>query len=126
MKFKELLQDYLDERYEEGAKIDFASYLNEHDLTLYKTEEGFITYKLQGDAALIYDLYCSPNARGHTLAWKLHDIVLEAAKKHDKKVMIGFSEATGKNHIAGLKAMKVAGFQPALKTNKQFIFIKGI
>lgn len=119
-----MIKDYIKERYGENLEIDWNGYLNNHQLDVYTTKDGFVTFKLEGDAAIIYDMYVKPYARSHTHAWDLHDHVLNKAS--GKRVMITFSEFKGKNHLAGIKAMKVAGFVPAFKTDEEFVFIKGI
>jgi len=121
-----MIEAYLQERYGDNLEIDWNEYLIRYGLICYMTKHGFVTYKLQGDAAMIYDMYVSPEARGHTHAWHLHDRVYEAAKETGKRVMLAFSDYKGINHMAGIKAMKVSGFTPAYKTNEQFIFVKGI
>lgn len=121
-----LVNDYLAERYLEGLSIDWNAYLKDYGLTCYMTTGGFVTYKLQGDAAIIYDMYVAPAFRNHTYSWQLHDVVLAKAEKAGKRVMITFSEYMGKNHMAGITAIQIAGFKPAFKTNEEFVFIKGI
>lgn len=118
--------DYIKERYGEGLDINWKEYLEKYQLAEYATPQGFITYKPQGDAMLIYDMYVKPAFRKHTHAWVLHNHVRNLGEDFGKRVMITFSDFKGKNHIAGIKAMKVAGFVPAFKTNEEFVFIKGI
>lgn len=121
-----MTQDYIKERYDADIVIDWEAYLDSEDLTQISTPKGFITFKFEGDAALIYDMYVKPEYRKHTTSWFLHDLVVERAEQLGKRVMITFSDFMGKNHMLGLKAIKIAGFTPAFKTNDQFVFIKGI
>lgn len=123
-----MVNAYIAERYDDNLEIDWNDYLKEYGLTCYMTSYGFVTYKLQGDAAIIYDIYVKPEYRekGHPGAWKLHNYVKKLAELAKKRVMIGFSQYLGQNHMAGLKAMKVAGFSPAFKTDEEFVFVKGI
>lgn len=95
-------------------------------VSVHQSEHGFISYTLKGDAVIIHDLYIKPESRGHVNAFKLHDKVIAEAREAGKRVAIGFTEVAGKNHILGIKAMKIAGFQPAQKTDTRFVFIKGI
>lgn len=120
--------DYLKERYNEAdfnlieAANDFESF---YDL-IHKTDSGFITYELKGDAVIIHDIWVKPECRGMTESLKLFNHVMKEAKTAGKRVAIGFSEFTGKNHLLGVKAMKSVNFVPAFKTNREFVFIKGI
>lgn len=123
-----MFEAYIDERYGDNLKIDWREYLNRFDLTCHKNEYGFVAYKLQGDAAIVNDIYVLPQFRkpGHPAAWSLHNYVLKHAKLACKRVMIGFSDFMGKNHKAGIKAMTVAGFVPAFDTTTKTVFVKGI
>lgn len=121
-----MIQDYIKERYGEGLEVNWKEYLERHQLKCHKTYYGFVTYKLQGDAALLYDLYVKPTYRKHTYGWLLHDHVISEARNSGKYVAITFSEFKGINHMAGIKAIQLAGFSPAFKTNKEFVFVKGI
>lgn len=125
--------DYLQERYTEGdfniPKVaeDFEDLQKQTGNSVTKLPEGFITWRLVGDAVIIDDIYVKPEHRqNRKISWKLHDLVLKQAKLANKRVAIGFTELIGKNHIAGLKAMNAAGFIPAFKTNISHVFIKGI
>lgn len=122
-----MFKEYLQERYNNELSLeDWEDYLSENELSVYETDNGFVTYKLQGDAALIHDMYVKPDYRKHTHAWELHNHVLDQANQGGKRVMLTFSDFYGNNHLAGIKAMRVAGFIPAFKTMDQFVFIKGI
>lgn len=121
-----MIQAYLNERYGDNLELDWDEYLKRYELDCHKTYYGFVTYKMQGDCGIIYDMYVKPEFRKHTYAWLLHDYVLKLAKSNGKRCFMTFSDFKGKNHMAGIKAMKVAGFIPAFKTNEEFVFIKGI
>jgi len=120
-----VIKEYINERYGD-YDIDWNFYLKKYELICNITGYGFVTYKLQGDAVIIYDMYVKPEYRKHTYAWLLHDHVMQKGLENNKRVMLTFSDFVGKSHMAGIKAMKVAGFSPAFKTNEEFVFIKGI
>lgn len=127
--------EYLKERYndydfypltlEQIAKR-FESLQEELGNEIIKKPEGFMTYKLEGDAVLINDFYVKPQYRGHTKAWEFHDEVIDIARKAGKKVAVTFAELLGKNHLKGIGAIRTAGFIPAFKTTSDIVFIKGI
>lgn len=126
MNFNTMLTNYLNERYGDNLEINWDEYLARYELECLSDNHGFVTYKLQGDAAIIADMWVETKARGHTHSWKLHDQVINAAKERGKRVAITFSDFKGINHMAGIAAMKRAGFVPAFKTAKEFVFMKGI
>lgn len=125
--------DYLKERYREG---DFLLMTHERiasrfeeavecsGLEIIKKPYGFVTYKLEGDAVIIYDMYVSPSFRGQDKAWELHNEVLEKAT--DKRVAITFVDKLGQNHQLGIGAIKAAGFKLHQATSTDFVFLKGI
>ena len=121
-----MIQAYLNERYQEGLEIDWNHYLVDNGLTCYMTGFGFVTYKLQGDSVLLYDLYVKPEYRKHTYSRVLFDMVVDIGQKADKRCCITFSQFIGKNHLAGIRAMNIAGFVPAFKTDEEFVFLRGI
>lgn len=121
-----MVNAYIKERYGPEATIDWNDYLKDSNFDFHTTDFGFVTYRLQGDAVIMGDIYIKPEHRNQKNAWMLHDDVMNKAKKHNKRVAIGFSDFIGQNHILGLQAMKAAGFVPAYKTNDQFVFLKGI
>lgn len=126
--------DYLKDRYEdtdflpltlEEVANDFEKLVLK-DSMLLKTEEGFISYEMQGDAVIIYDIFIRPEYRQQLAAQELGAKVLAEARMHGKRVAIGFSEFGGKNHEFGMRAMKRAGFQPAHQTSSNIVFFKGL
>jgi len=129
--------DYIKERY---TAADFAPHsmeqIAEHfediqrlsGAQILKTKAGFVTYKISGDSVVIFDMYVKPEFRGKSEAWKLHDVLVEAARRLGKTVAITFSSLDGKNHEAGLEAIKAAEFVPTNYKigNGTSVFIKGI
>jgi GNAT superfamily N-acetyltransferase len=93
---------------------------------VFESEYGFMVYQLQGDAVILWDIYVKPEYRNNKQAWRFHDALLQLGQKLGKRVMIGFSEHAGQNHQLGRGALKAAGFQPAFKTERSEVFIKGI
>jgi GNAT superfamily N-acetyltransferase len=127
--------DYIKERYrpedflllsQTQVAETFEKALKSSELYQHRTDKGFITYDLKGDAVVIYDMYVKPAYRGHTHAWDLHDEVIKHAQAEGKRVAIAISERAGQNHQRGFGAMKVSGFHLHQKLNDSFIFIKGI
>lgn len=129
-----MLADYINERYD---LADFApATLDEviervldtwerSDVQVIENHYGFISYQLQGDAIVIYDLYVKPALRNKSNAWKLFNKAIAEAQSQNKRVAITFSEP-GKNEHFGLGAIKQAGFIPAYKTDSDTVFIKGL
>jgi GNAT superfamily N-acetyltransferase len=130
-----MILDYIKDRYNED---DFAPLTleqvaeqlqfkyKEADIKTVKMGFGFFTYKSQGDALVIYDLFTTADKRSKKYAWKLFERIQEVARELNKSVLIGFSDVTGKNHEMGRGAMRAAGFVPShTLTNKQ-VYIRGI
>lgn len=111
-----LLKAYISERYPDySAHLDaYQNYLVGNSIKAISIADvGFITYKIQGDAAVIYDIYVVPEARGHHASFMLANTVKEKARKAGAVCLIGFSE-NPHNPLArsGQAAMKAYGFIP--------------
>lgn len=126
-----MYSDYLKERYnetdfnhEEFQNLD-AKYA-EVGIKTINTMHGFLTYKIEGDAIVITDIYVKPQYRDHKAAWFLHDLAMERANKAGCRVAIGFSEKAGKKHELGKQALHTAGFKKYLETSTSDVYIKGI
>src|SRR5690242_8330462 len=126
---------YLQERYEpqdlapltpEFVAQNFEAIQKQIGAHLFKTETGFVTYRLQGDAILVLDMYVKPEARQKGEAWKLHNALLKLGKLYNKQVMITFSDHSEKNRNLGLNTIKAFAFEPAHNLKTAQMFIKGI
>lgn len=94
--------------------------------TLLVKPYGFIIYKLDGDALVLYDMYVNQGYRGKKMAWALFAECQKIAKDAQKAVIITFSEHCGQNHELGLGAIKAAGFKLAYTTKIDQVFIQGV
>lgn len=130
-----LLQAYIQERYGNEIKdlahleevaIAYADYLARESFQVLNIPGGFITFKLQGDACIVNDVYTTKDARKKGVGWKLFYNILKLSKKAGKNVIIGFSEHLGRNHEDGLGFMKAAGFKKAFDTEISQVFIRGV
>lgn len=123
-----MIAEYLKETYP-ALGISPTSYLakcKEMGFKVYMTKHGFFTYKAQGDALLVGDLYTSQDCRKTKKAWALFDKIKQLAKLQDLKVLIGFSEETSAVKD-GIKAMEAAGFKQVqyLNTGTK-VFMRGV
>lgn len=132
-----MILDYVKERYNPTdfeESLDSIAERFERDyrskgVITAKTEAGFITFQIKGDALIVWDIFVKPEYRDKakaSAAWKLHNIAKSIGEKWGMRVMIGFSEKNGKNKEAGVKAMKTAGFMKAYDTDLSTVYIKGI
>jgi GNAT superfamily N-acetyltransferase len=127
--------DYLKERYlpEDFAPVTLEQIadriedvLKQNKMQLFQTAKGFVTFRYQGDAVIIFDMYVKPEYRKSGEAWKLHNALVRLARSQGKRVAITFSETEGQNRDLGLAAIEAAAFQPMFKTEDIQAFIKGI
>lgn len=125
------LTDYIAERYTDenmsyAAAMSYLNYLYNEKFTVLEAVYGFITYKFQGDACIINDIYTKKEYRKTKAAWRLFDMLREKTTNNPNcNVLIGFSEFGGKNHQDGKGAMKAAGFIKIGQDNIREIYMRG-
>jgi GNAT superfamily N-acetyltransferase len=126
---------YLKERYRESdflpAKLEdiaagFEALWHKVGALILKTSFGFVTYKLEGDALIIFDMYVKPEHRTQRKARLLHDVLIELAQKNSKRVAITFVDFVGQNNLPGIEAIASVGFIPTQSFDNSQMFIKGI
>lgn len=125
------LKQYIKERYLDDPKGDdiavaYLDYLFKEEFKILETKEGFITFKFQGDACIINDIYTAPEYRKTKGAWRLfNELRSNTLKNPNCKVMIGFSEYLGQGHEHGKGAMKAAGFIKIGQDSVKEIYLRG-
>lgn len=124
--------EYVEDRYKsavespELAAYEYVIWLKDNGFKMLDRAYGFITYKFEGDACIIHDIYTTREFRKSKYAWALWQQMLETIQaKPECKVVIGFSENIGENHKDGIGAMLAAGFVEAYKTKEQTIYMRG-
>jgi GNAT superfamily N-acetyltransferase len=126
-----MFADYINERFEAdelppGAADKFEEVLTRTGAQIFKTDKGFITFELRGDAVILRDLYIKPEHRRQGEGERMHEALLALARNCGKRVMITFSEYSKKNREMGLSIIAVNGFRPAYHLDNARMFIKGI
>lgn len=124
------LFNYLIERYNftdnNLASSLYADYLKKEGFISIENEYGFIIYKFQGDACIINDIFINKEYRKLGKSWNLFNSLLTIIKNNENcKILIGFSEFGGKNHVEGIKAMEAAGFINTQYLKDKIVFMRG-
>ena len=125
------LTEYIKERYFDNEHTDdivcaYLDHLFENNFKLLETNDGFITYKFQGDACIINDIYTAKEHRKTKGAWRLFNELRAITLANPAcKVMIGFSEYVGQGHEHGKGAMKAAGFVKSGQDNTMEVYVRG-
>lgn len=122
--------DYVKERYpeysDESVVFAYLTYLNKEQFKIFKVKEGFFTYKFQGDACIVNDVYVTPKYRKTKASKKLFANLLKITLKNkDCRVLIGFSEFAGENQVNGKGAMLSLGFVKIGEDNCGEIYLRG-
>lgn len=125
------LLSYIQEHYNfqnnELAEKLYREHLNKENCTILEKPYGFITYKFEGDACIIKDIFTTLEARKTGKAWNLFKAVKNEINKHSEcRVIIGFSENGSLNREHGIGAMLAAGFVPAFELKEKTVFLRGI
>ena len=122
------LYSYMVERYTfkdtDKASFIYKEFLNKQAFNTLENEYGFITYKFEGDACIINDIYVNKEYRKSGKAWNLFEELLKIVQQTSCNVLIGFCEYEGKNHIDGQGAMLAAGFRPIQYLNDKIVFFR--
>ena len=127
--------DFIKERYNfESPEIitnNYINWLKEHNFNLYTTDYGFLTYKFQGDACIINDIFVNKENRSTKKTWELFNwIRTEAQNNKNCNVLIGFIELlhSDSKHDLRIQAMKSAGFKEFIKDTElsRLIYIRGV
>lgn len=117
---------YIDDKQTEEMTFAYKTFLHDESFEFLQTEVGFITYKFQGDACIINDIYTAPEYRKTKGAWKLFNELRQITLANPNcNVMIGFSEFIGHGHEHGKGAMKAAGFVKAGEDDVKEIYFRG-
>lgn len=122
------LKEYISERYPAYSHLadEYAKSCQKSGVRMARYPHGFFTWKAQGDALLILDLFTNKDYRAKGYAWALFHDIKTLAKALNLNVIIGFSEHTGPNQHLGQEAMKAAGFTMAYDTLEQSIWLRGV
>lgn len=124
------LYNYLNERYTFSdnnlATKLYKQHLERQGSKIIEKPYGFITYKFQGDACIISDIFTTAESRKTGQAWNLFKAVKNEINKHPEcAVIIGFSEHGGQNAEPGIGAMIAAGFTPAYELKEKTVYMRG-
>lgn len=127
-----LFIEYINDRYAEvfeNAEVGayhYIEWLENNGFSVLNRAYGFITYKFEGDACIIFDIHTAKEFRKTKKAWTLWNEMLGVIQQNPKcNVIIGFSEKLGTNHADGVGAMLAAGFVKAQETKEQDIYMRG-
>lgn len=126
-----MLESYIGERYpglgdpKELAKA-YAMKAELKGVKFVNTDGGMVSYRFEGDAIVLMDMYVKPSKRHQGHAWSLFNELIKAAKAADKRVIITSSEVAGKNQELGLGAIKAAGFELLFSTPYAAYFLRGV
>lgn len=125
------LLGYINDRYpifqdvSVGA-FEYKMWLNTNGFVMEERDYGFITYRFEGDACILQDLYVAKEFRDSGKAWELFNwLKAKAQQVSGCNVIITFSESLGINQHQGLGAIKAAGFVPHIEEQDRTIFIRG-
>lgn len=124
------IEEYIAERYPEYeprmATYLYTTHLLNEGCKMLSKPFGFITYKFEGDACIIFDIYTNKEYRKTKKAWSLWAEMLEIIQQNTNcHVVIGFSEFGGTNHQDGIGAMIAAGFKKAYDLEDRTVYIRG-
>ncbi len=106
----------------------FEEYFRElKNLEVYKTEYGFVLYRIQSDAQLyIRDIYVKPEYRKGGVAAKMADEVAVLAKEKGCTIMIGDVEPSNNNATDSIKVLLAYGMKVAEANDDEILFVKEI
>ena len=69
----------------------FEKWFNEYmGVEVIQCEHGFMTYRIQDDVCVIYDMYVDPESRGNKVSAKMADMITVKAIEEGCKSLIGF------------------------------------
>jgi len=125
------ISEYLAERYPifddiDAAAYNYLGYLLCKGYNFLDRPYGFITYKFQGDACIISDIYVNKEFRKTKKAWQLWSDMLKTIQGNDNcHVVIGFSDHIGADPTDGINAMLAADFIKAYDTEERAIYFRG-
>lgn len=111
-----LLRDYITERYGPGAAVmrwiaAYQLFIEKEGLeALVVPAMGFLTYRMEGDACVIYDIFTHPAFRRSGACLELFKRLLRKAETVGCYVIIGLRETGFNRDDLGLKAMQSVGF----------------
>lgn len=100
--------------------------IEQSGLQIYHNEYGFATYKVAGDALLIYDVYVAPEYRGSPAALRGFVALHQLAKAYKSNVMITMMNKKIKNPIPGARIREKVGFKPYMETTGAVYYIRGV
>lgn len=125
------LNSYIKERYPDlfGMKPDeicqkYTDHLAQSGTHVLESESGFATYKMIGDALVIYDMYVFPEFRNERRSHELFNELRQSAQKLHKSVIITFSEFAGSKHELGKRAILSNGFQKVFDRHSGEVYMR--
>lgn len=106
----------------------FEEYFKElKNLEVYKTEYGFILYRIQNDDQLyVRDVYVAPKFRRKGLASKMTDEISNLAKDSGCKLLIVDVEPSNNNATESIKLILAYGMKVAEANDDEILFVKEI
>lgn len=84
----------------------YGDYINEREgKSIIENEKGFATFKINGEICYIEDIYIEPYSRQKHAASDLADKVVEYAKEHGCKTLLGSVNPATNNATISLKVL---------------------
>lgn len=103
----------------------FFDYIKEREeKDVVKSEFGFMTYRIFGEEMHIYDMYVIPDKRKNGECWNLFFELLEIAKAHKVKYMVGQVVPSMHGSTVSLQTILAAGFKLFKAIEDRIILIK--
>lgn len=105
----------------------WSEYFKERlDRETLETEEGFLTYKITGEACELFDIYVRPDKRREGVAWQLVNEVSRKALEAGAKRLIAYVWFDARSPEDSMQAQIAYGFKLHHSDGQKIILVKEI
>jgi predicted GNAT family acetyltransferase len=103
----------------------YADYIREREgFSTIEVENGFATYRVQGEEIYLRDIYVQPSARKGGLASRMADQVAEAGREAGCSRMVGTCCPSTNGSTESMAAMLAYGFKLHSASNDLIVIVK--
>lgn len=105
----------------------YSDYIKARGISeIIETDKGFATYRFEGNACYIVDIYTIPEARKTGEASRLADSITEAAKAKGCRLLLGSVAPEARGAADSCKVLTAYGFKELKREPRAIWFIKEI